>query len=481
MASRPDPCGTIHRRPGPTPPDGSPPGPRALRAASRSIWPTLFALIPILIFVACAEPPPEPPPGVTAEVLAPRVEAYLKPYLDAGLFHGVLLIARGDDVLLHKAYGRADAEAYAPNGLGTRFRLASLTKTFTSAAAIVLRDQGRLSFDDTLSKYIDDFPQGERITIKHLLSHASGVSNPDDSLLDGGEVPLADLVENIRSKPLLFEPGTDDRYSNGGYNLLAFVIEKASGSTYDAFLRKSFFDPLEMYETGHFGTEVPAPLFARGHTPGPDPNHPIRTPLPPASAMLGSGSLSSTTGDLYRWARAVARKEKFSLDGLDWPYGWGKSKAGEHEGISQTGGTTGFVTSLTVFPEEEIFIVCLNNLEAGAWVRWSEDLARIAFGEEVAPHDLPAEVAVDPEQLDIYAGTYRSEDGDRWRVVNDGGLFMHWNDRPVGKYLTPIGEGRFQPRSDTGTITFEGDDRSKPPARLVWDLGESSMTFTRQR
>jgi len=436
-----------------------------------------------LLIAACSgapEPPAAPATGATpgSGALAARVNSYLAPYIEAGLFHGVVLIARGGEVLLHEAHGLADAEAGIPNALDTRFRIASLTKTFTSAAVIVLRDRGLLSFDDPLSKYVDGFPEGEKITIEHLLAHASGASNPDDFLGEKGEVPLADLVENIRSKPLLFEPGTESRYSNAGYNLLAFVIEKVTGSTYDGFLHETFFDPLGMQDTGHFGADEAAPRFARGHTPGPGSPGLLRTPLSHVSAFLGAGSLSSTAADLHRWARAVAREEIFSLDGLRWPYGWGKIETDGHKGISQTGANTGFVSSLTVFPEEEVYVVCLNDVEAGMWTQWANDLASIAFDRPVATPVLPAEVPVDQATLDSYEGVYRAEDGNTYRAVNEGGLFIHWNDRKVGKYLTPLGEGRFQPRSDAGVIRFENDATGRP-VRLVWDFGESSLVFDR--
>jgi CubicO group peptidase (beta-lactamase class C family) len=427
---------------------------------------TALALLVVVAIVGCRAEAPSP----SESELREAVERYFAPYVDSGDFRGVVLIARGDDVLLQRSFGTAPVDA--------KFRIASLTKTFTAAAILMLRDEGKLSLDDALSRFVDDYPRGDEITIEHLLAHASGAANPDPLLAFAGEVELADLVADIAGRPLLFEPGSESRYSNAGYNLLAWVIERASGISYEDFLQSRIFEPLGMHDTGNFIGVDRIPGLVTGHTPGPDPARIVETPVPYASAWLGSGSLVSTAGDLLRWARAVGREELFSLDGLGWPYGWGKIETAGHHGIEQTGATIGFVSSLAVFPVDDTYVICLNNVEAGAWIRWNEDLALLAFGGAPETAALPVEVALSAAELERFVGSYRSDDGTMLHARNENGLQLYWEDWPVGKYLTPIGEGRFYPRSDSGTIRFEPEGDGKPD-RLVWQFGDGGRVYHR--
>src|SRR5262249_52037258 len=151
-----------------------------------------------------------------------------------------------------KAYGIADATHNVLNRTETTFRVASLTKTFTAAATILLLNQGKLHLDDPLSRFLPDFPNGEHITVEHLLLHQAGVGTLDEPKFSHGALSLNTLVQQIKMQPPLFPPGTDGRYSNEGYLLLAAVIEKVSGMSYAEYLKRNIFDPLGMRSTGNF-------------------------------------------------------------------------------------------------------------------------------------------------------------------------------------------------------------------------------------
>ena len=277
--------------------------------------------------------PPQPLPGKdqsSASSKAPRklqarVDAYLAPYVANRDFSGFVLIARGDDVLVNKGYGMANFKLGVPNTADTKFRIASLTKTFTAAAIVMLKERGLLSFDDKLGKFLPDFPKGDKITLLQMLLHKSGIPNPDDTATFHQQIPLDAVVMSIGKKPLDFDPGTTDKYSNGGYLVLARVVEKVSGQSYESFLRKNIFEPLRMKDTGNFQEEPIVPHRASGYLPGPGIEKIENAPVHNLSTSIGSGSLYSTANDLLRWARAVRSEKLYKRTALPYPFGWGSA------------------------------------------------------------------------------------------------------------------------------------------------------------
>ncbi len=208
------------------------------------------------------------PPGQSLEA---KVDAYIAPYVEAKDFSGAVLLAKGDRILLRKGYGLADQELGVANGPETKFQIASVTKTFTAAAVALLEKQGLLHLDDPLAKYIPDFPRGGEIRIAHLLAHSSGIpdvySLPEYEEMKTRRVSAADLIALLKTKPLDFAPGTASSYSNSGYVLLAEIVEKVSGRSYQDFLRERIFAPLHLDHTGPWERQPIVPGRAAGYEP----------------------------------------------------------------------------------------------------------------------------------------------------------------------------------------------------------------------
>ena len=255
--------------------------------------------------------------------LEARVDAYLAPHLANRDFSGTVLIAHGDKIRLGKAYGMANYELNVANTLDTKFRIASITKTFTAAAIVMLSERGALGLDDPLRRFIPDYPKGEKMTVQQLLGICGdpGAGRSRDATgasLDRGRHRAA------KREPLDFEPGTDDRYSGSGYKLLAYVVQRASGRSYDDFL---WVFRLSAAAHGRHGEDRDEPILANrasGYLPGPG-----RIGLKNAywidlSSSIGSGSLYSTAKDLHRWGQAVASEQLFRWKALPYPFGWGK-------------------------------------------------------------------------------------------------------------------------------------------------------------
>ncbi len=171
-----------------------------------------------------------------------KLDQTVQAYADAGGFMGSVLVARGDQVLLNKGYGSANLEWGIPNSPATRFRIGSLTKQFTAAAILLLEERGKLNINDPVKKYLPDVPPAwDKITIFHLLTHTSGIPNfstgfPDYAASEPFATTPEKLVARFRDKPLEFVPGEGWNYTNSGYEVLGYLMEKVSGQTYAGFL-----------------------------------------------------------------------------------------------------------------------------------------------------------------------------------------------------------------------------------------------------
>jgi CubicO group peptidase (beta-lactamase class C family) len=385
------------------------------------------------------------------------------------------LIADGDTVLLRKAYGMANYALGAPNTVATKFGIASLTKTFTAAAIVMLQEGGRLSFDDRLDKYLPDFPHGDKIKIRHLLGHSAGVANPDDAEVFFKQLTPDELIETFKRKPLEFEPGTKDHYSNAGYILLARVVEKVSGQPFEEFLRARIFLPLGMADTGTLDQARVIPNLACPYQPGPGPVGLENALSPNPSSEFGCGSLYSTCDDLYRWAKAVRSERLYKRTALKYPFGWGRRNQFGHRYIEQSGLIPGYMSHLIVYLDRPMTIVFLSNIQSGLFNRVEEDLTAIAFGGEAPKHaPAPQAVAIDPRLLAGYLGRYQGP----WfklRVIQvDGLLYARFDNSPGRSYLMPTGADElFMPASFGHFRATRKDEGQVSQLSVTWgDAGE---------
>ncbi len=191
-----------------------------------------------------------------AAELAPKFTEYMEAQERVSRFTGAVLVARDGKVLFARGYGMANLEHSIPNSPSTKFRLGSITKQFTAAAILQLQEKGKLSVQDPVCKYVPDCPAAwAPVTIHHLLTHTSGIPNftsfPDYLKTMMIASPPEKSLERFRDKPLEFTPGEKFNYSNSGYVLLGFILEKAAGQNYDEYLRANIFAPLGMNASGY--------------------------------------------------------------------------------------------------------------------------------------------------------------------------------------------------------------------------------------
>jgi len=290
-------------------------------------------------------------------------------------FSGSVLIARGGEILLKEGYGIANYNTGQPNRPSTVFAVASFTKAFTSMSVMILEERGLLSVNDTVADYIPDFPNGDQITIDHLLSQTSGfyefLLNP--SLWENtNNFHLPEqLLQYFVNEPLNFEPGTQFEYSNSNYVTLGIIIERISGMSYRDFIKTNILEPLRMNHTSYDPYEVDFPRKAGGYDD-------LEPPTPAIyfhpSIAYSAGAIRSTVKDLYKWDQALyteqlvsaATRERMFTPGLgNYGYGWYidylEVDGQMHKQFWHWGSYFGFHSHISRLVDDEVIIIILRN------------------------------------------------------------------------------------------------------------------------
>lgn len=268
-------------------------------ALIRLAWPCFTTLL----LAACQ---PSRPDVSAARDPAARAEALLADY-QGNAPGAALLVVRDGQALVRRGFGLAELETGRAVTPATSFRLASVSKQFTATAVLLLAQDGALSIEDPARRWLPELPAStEAITLRHLLSHTSGLLDYEDLMdpADARQVQDADVLALLaRESGGYFAPGTGYRYSNSGYALLALIVERASGQRYADFLRERIFTPLHMksvaFEEGR--SRVSERAFGYSRVDG----RWQRTDQSTTSAVLGDGGIYASIDDLARWDAAL--------------------------------------------------------------------------------------------------------------------------------------------------------------------------------
>ncbi len=332
-----------------------------------------------------------------AQSLVSQVDAYMIAATRESDFGATVLIARGGKVLVSRSYGMANRELDVPNSPQTKFRIGSLTKQFTSMSVMILQERGKLNVQDSVCKYVPDCPQAwADVTVHHLLTHTSGIPDllrfPNFTETMALPSPVAKTVERFRDKPLEFKPGKKWSYSNSGYILLGYIVERASGKSYEAVVRESIFVSLKMSNSGSDRHDLLIKSRANGYAR--EGNSIVNARYIDMSLPTGGGSLYSTVEDMLLWDQALYTEKlvaQKSLDAMFKPhmmtpfgdgsgYGWFiRRDKSNRRVIGHNGRINGFSCEVARFPDERVFIVVFCNMSGVPVDKVVYDLAAIAF------------------------------------------------------------------------------------------------------
>ncbi len=376
-----------------------------------------FAALSVMIS-ACSDRQPD---QATISYTDSLMNATFKPNAPGA----VMLVAKDGVPIFRKAYGLANVELNVPSKPEHVFPIASMTKQFTAVCILQLVQQGKLSLQDDIRKYLPEYnTHGRLMTIEHLLTHTNGIPNitlrPDFGRLEMNEPSDEELVGCAMNEPLQFEPGTDFAYNDVGFILAAFIVERVSGMKYREYVEKNIFQPLGMMNTTIGTREKAIPLSVTGYSSAGD------TLYRPAEYFnwkwnYGMGDMLTCVDDMLKWDEALYTDKLLSRELLakawasyvltdgrktNYGYGWWVSEYQGVRFIFHGGGMPGFRSVSARIPSKHLFIVVLsNNGASNAGYSAGQQIALHLSG--MAPPTPPAQ-SLPVEQLKEYAGVYQT-------------------------------------------------------------------------
>ncbi|MBS0417797.1 MAG: beta-lactamase family protein [Proteobacteria bacterium] len=331
----------------------------------------------------------------TDSELAARAEALIAPLVDTNEFSGSVLVARNGVPVFRRAYGLANREWNIPNTPTTKYRIGSITKQFTATAVMQLVEGGKLSVDDPVAKYYSEAPPAwSGITIRHLLTHTSGIPSytniprffEQQARLD--RTP-EELIQLTRDKPLEFAPGSQYAYDNTGYVILGYIIEKVSGEHYADYIQRHIFDVLGMKSSGYDVSATILQERAAGYSR--DKDRFINAHFLSMTEPFAAGSLYATVDDMLIWDQALytdrilsaaSRQAMFTDYGHGYGFGWVINQEHGHARVQHAGGINGFITRFDRYPQDKLTIIVFSNEDSAAagLARICDNLAAIYLG-----------------------------------------------------------------------------------------------------
>lgn len=410
---------------------------------------------------------------LAGEDIQSKIDEYIRAYEEINWFSGAILVAKDGKVLVPKGYGMADREQKLENTTKTKFRICSLTKSFSAMAIIQLQEKDMLNVNDKLSKYIPDYPNGDKITIHHLLTHTSGIVNhtelPDFNTKRRTEpVTIEQTIAAFKKLPLEFVPGEKFEYSNSNYILLGLIIEKVSGKSYGDFIRENIFQPLKMNNSGFEYYNQPIKNFATGYTIS--DNKIIKADSRVMSNAHASGAIYSTVEDLYLWDRALYTNKLVSKETLskiftpfkgEYGYGWCIIDIFDRKVTTHGGDIEGFEAYITRFVDDDVCIITLSNFGHAPIGKINIELAAILFGEK---YELPRKAKKDKaiyEKYKDYVGQYKLNQKLTFHITQNGNQLFCQLTGQNKLEIHPESETEFFFREVDATITFAKDEKGK--------------------
>jgi CubicO group peptidase (beta-lactamase class C family) len=395
-------------------------------------------------------------------------------------------VVRGNDTLLLKGYGKADLELDVPTPEGAVYAIGSVTKQFTAAAILQLRDAGKLDLDADMSTWLPDFPmQGNRVTVRQLLDHTSGIKGLTEirefRTLYTTDLPRDSAVALIARHPFDIRPGEAMIYNNSGFFLLGLIIEKASGMSYEDYIARHIFEPLGMTSSSYCDQLAITPRRAHGYQMRPDAAR--RAPYFHYKWPYSAGSLCSSAGNMVAWLKALHGGKVLSprsyaemtsasrlADGTPIRYGMGVAVGDDIRGlrvIGHGGAIEGYTAYAGWYPQADLSVVVLMNSQgpvspsalaselAGAVLPWQRPTTQ-AFTGDVSP------------LVGRYAGPSRGQEMQVEVTAAEGGIAIVAGGQPSPP-LAWVEGWTFRTGNTFLTFTREGD--SGPATLLRFDQG----------
>lgn len=411
------------------------------------------------------------PAALDQATLEKKIDELVNAHMAVNGFSGSVLLAREGKPLVAKGYGFANAEWQIPNTTNTKFRIGSITKQFTSMIVMQLRDQGKITLEDSMCLYVTPCPDTWKpVTIHHLLTHTSGIPTYT-GIKEWREVNMVpkttdQIIAFFRDLPLQWMPGEKYAYNNSGYFLLGVIIERITGKKYEQALQEMILTPLGLTDTGYDWSKTVLPRRATGYT-GKGASL-ANSPALDMQQPYAAGSLYSTVEDLFKWDQALytekllpeaAKQLMWTPFKDNYAYGWSigqpaETAFGGHKRIAHGGGINGFSAMIVRMPEPKMTVVVLANNDTASASTVARDVIAIYYGHKYEIPSVPTVAKVDPAIFEQYAGKYELGPGRILIITREGNSLMAQPEGGRRVEILPSSETKFFATMPAVTINF---------------------------
>lgn len=414
--------------------------------------------------------------AIQAQDLTGTLDKILKDNYSSNDPGATVLVAKNGKILYRNAFGMANLELDVSMKPEHVFEIGSITKQFTSVSILMLMEEGKLSLEDEITKFIPDYPtQGKKITVHQLLNHTSGIKSYTSmqSFFSRAREDMSplELIDVFKNEPMDFDPGEEYRYNNSGYILLGYIIEERSGKSYAEFIEDRIFKPLGM-KNSHYGSHS---KVIKNRASGYQPNEEGYNNADYLSLTLpyAAGSIMSNVDDLLLWQQAIhnntlisekSKKLAFTNYTLNngspiyYGYGFSVDEVNGTPSIEHGGGIFGYETYAVYIPSEDIYTVILTNRNGNGPSDVTVEVVAHALGK---PYEKTSSVSLSESEMKKWVGTYEFENNViRYITYKDGSLYSQ-REGSSNLKLNALGNNEFVFEGSFSKYKFEMDGDSK--------------------
>ena len=387
------------------------------------------------------------------------------------------LVAKDGNVIYRKAFGKADLELDVDMTSKNVFEVGSITKQFTSVAILMLLEEGKLSLDDEITKFIPTYPtNGKKITIHHLLTHTSGIKSYT-SMQRFGEVMTIDetplkFIDFFKNEPMDFDPGEKYLYNNSGYFILGYIVEKVSGISYPKFIQERIFDAIDMKSSYYGSHKKLIKNRASGYQKGAEFSNAqyISLTLPYAA-----GSIMSNVDDMLKWQTAITNNvflKKATIDKaftnytlingdkINYGYGWSINEINDVPTIEHGGAIPGYLSMGVFVPSKNIYVILFSNCGCQSPTNTALEIAALAMDKTSQGEENTFNLST--EQLNTWVGTYEFDNKVlRYITLKEGQLYSKREGSPQSFKIYPTSPNTFSFKEGFISYYFSMKDGKK--------------------
>jgi CubicO group peptidase (beta-lactamase class C family) len=450
----------------------------------------LLILLLAVAQVATAAPEKGSPPLAVQDLPTKKIDALFKEWNTPNTPGVSVAVIDKGKIVFAKGYGIANLEYNVPIKTETIFHVASVSKQFTAMAVVLLESEGKLSLEDDVHKYLPELPDyGQKITIRNLLQHTSGIRDQWQTLGLAGWSPTDVITQDqilrmlFRQKELNFPPGSRYFYSNAGFTLLAEIVARVSGKAFPQYCMDRIFTPLQMTHT-HFHLDLKEIVPGRAYSYSKQGSSFAIEPL--NYANVGATSLFTTATDLVKWldnfrdprvggVAGIARMQERGVlsSGTNIDYGLGLA-LGTYRGlqtVSHGGADAGYRSQVLWFPAQQLGVAVTGNLANLNPDQLAKQVAEVYLADKMIPPEAKPETAyvtIEPKELEKFAGSYPLPQIDQLlRTVEEQGKLWVLGNAQERFELHPLGPGHFYLQELNADITFSPKAESGMSVRIT--------------